>query len=354
MRVGQAARAERATRMAAALESARSHLPGLGLVAGGVLVALALTVLLPVTGTLVWAVVVGVVVAAVGSRFGWELGAGSRWHPGVRFAARRLLRVGVVLLGFQLALGEVLDLGAGVLALVAATVVVTFAGTRALGRWLGVSPGTGLVAAAGFSICGASAIAAVGAATDAEEDEVATGIALITVTGTVAIFALPWAGQALGMPPVDYGIWVGASVQEVAQVVAAASVVSGALSVAIAVKLSRVLLLAPMVALLSARRQHAPGTPRPPIVPLFVVGFLLASVARSVGLVPPDALVVTDRVGTIALAAALFALGTGVRIIPRRGQWAAARNVIRPVLLGLASWLIALVVPLAGLWLLPG
>lgn len=313
-------------------------LPGLAVVVPGVVIAIMLGWAVPVAGALVWAVGLGLLVNNVGRDL-------SRMRPGFEFATRRLLRIGVVLLGFRLAAGDVLALGPAVLVLITLTVAATFAGTMGLGRALRVPAGITVLTAAGFSICGASAIAATGAVTEAEEDDVAAAIAAITLFGTVGIVAMPAVGAALGLPAPTYGTWVGAGAPEVAHVVAGASTVSGAVAVAIAVKLARVLLLVPMIAVVGARQRRAgdPDTPRPPVVPLFVVGFVAACLIRSTGVVPGPVLGAIELASTILLAAALFALGAGVRIAGLRA------NGPRPFLLGLLSWLLASMVPLAFL-----
>ncbi|WP_417854081.1 putative sulfate exporter family transporter, partial [Actinoalloteichus caeruleus] len=132
----------------------RQLVPGLLLAVVGVLVAFGFHLVLPAVGVLTAAVVLGVLVRNAGLV---PVSAG----PGLTVAAKRVLRVGVVLLGLQLALPEVLRLGAGTLLAVVVTVTVGFLGTVALARLLGVGRGLGLLVATGFSICGASAIAAV-------------------------------------------------------------------------------------------------------------------------------------------------------------------------------------------------
>lgn len=319
-------------------DTLRSLLPGLALVVPGVLAALMLGWAIPVAGALVWAVGLGLVANNVGLDL-------APMRPGLAFAAKQLLRVGVVLLGFRLALSDVLALGPAVLVVIVLTVAATYAGTLLFGRLLRVRPGTALLTAAGFSICGASAIAATSSVSDTDEDDVAAAIAAITGLGTIGIVAMPALGSVLGLSAQEYGVWVGAGAPEVAQVVAGASAVSGALSVAIAVKLARVLLLVPMVALVGARRSDR-SAGRPPLVPWFVVGFVSACLVRSTGVLPTELLGLLEWVSSGLLAAALFGLGAGVKLSALRA------NGPRPPLLGLLSWSIALLVPLLGLKLI--
>ncbi|MET8981867.1 putative sulfate exporter family transporter [Streptomyces sp. NPDC004539] len=279
--------------------------PGLLATVIGTAAAYGLAALVPAVSALTAAVVLGV---AVGGLLPEEA------RPGMRRATRACLRLGVVLLGLQLAVGEILGLGAGMVAAVVATVLVTFLGTLLLGRLIGVPPGLSLLVATGFSICGASAIAAMDSVTDSDEEEVATAVTLVTLYGSAAIAFLPFLGGALGMSPEHLGTWAGLSVHEIAQVVAAASTAGpAAVAAAVVVKLTRVVLLAPMVAAVGAVRRGRAEGGRPAPVPLFVLGFLATMLVRSTGAVPEPVLSSAKAVTTLLFTAALFALGSGVR-----------------------------------------
>lgn len=315
-------RAQRAPHPAAPL------LPGVLLTAIGVAAAYAISLALPALSALTLAVILG----AVTSHLPF-LPAAAR--PGLAWSMRKLLRTGVVLLGLQLSVTQLLGLGLGTLLSVLCTVVVTFLGTLLIGRLLGVSRGLNLLVATGFSICGASAIAAMEGVVDAEDEDVATGVALVTLYGGLAIAAVPAVGAWLGLSGTGLGSWAGMSVHEVAQVVAAASPAgAAAVTAAVLVKLGRVVLLAPLVAIVGAveRRRHpATSGARPPLVPLFLLGFLVMIAARSSGLLPAGVLTSAETLTTLLLAGALFALGTTVRIP------ALLRTGGRAVLLGLCS-----------------
>jgi uncharacterized integral membrane protein (TIGR00698 family) len=194
-----------------------------------------------------------------------------------------------------------------------------------------------LLVAAGYSICGVSAIAAVNGSIEADEDHVAVSVALVTLFGTFAMVVLPAAGLALGLENHDLGSWIGASTHDVGQVVAAGSTVGAvAASTAMIVKLTRVALLAPLVAVVAWRhRRHAStgeNRQRPPLVPLFVAGFLGTMLIRSTGFLDDRALDAIGHVERGLLVSAMFALGAGVdlRRIRSLGH--------RPLLLGAIAW----------------
>ncbi|MBK1787447.1 YeiH family protein [Prauserella cavernicola] len=307
----------------------RGILPGLLVAGAGTAVAFGLNQVAPAISALTIAVVLGVCVGGL-------LPASAQ--QGLRWATKKFLRVGVVLLGLQLGLGEVFGLGAGTVVAVVITVLVAFFGTILLGRLIGVSRGLGLMVATGFSICGASAIAAMDSVSESDKEDVATGVTLVTLYGSLAIFLMPVLGGALGMAPEHLGAWAGLSVHEVAQVVAAASPAgAAAVAVAVVVKLTRVVLLAPMVAgvsIMQRRNAESGSGARPPIVPLFVVGFLVMMLARSAGVVPSVVLERANVLTTLLFAAALFGLGSSVRLgaLLRTGRRGLALGAMSTVL----------------------
>lgn len=295
----------------------RALVPGLGVAAVAVLLATAATRIVPGVSAAVIAVAFGVALTNLG-------GLHRSLTPGLRFASRRVLRVAIVLLGLQIALPELLALGWQALAVVAMGTGVTFIATRWIGGLVGVSPRRSLLIATGVSVCGAAAVAAMHEVAGSDDDDVAAAIGVVVLYGSASIVTLPLLAGALGLTPHQLGLWTGASVHEVAQVAAiGAAAGAGVLAAAVAVKLARVILLAPIVGLTSLVLRRTTGdrstsTPsgaparRPPVVPLFVAGFVVAVAARSLGAVPAGVIEVIPGLTSVLLAVALFALGTGV------------------------------------------
>lgn len=287
----------------------------------GAACALVVHLVLPAVSPLLVAILAGAVLSNVAS-LGGELP--DSLAPGLRVASHRLLRLGIVLLGLQLVMGDILGLGVPVLLGAVVVVAGGIGATLLAGRLLGVSRSQSLLIACGFSICGAAAIAGVdGVLRRRKSDETATAVALVVIFGTLMMAFLPAASALLGLDDRAAGVWTGASVQEVAQVAAAAGILGApALKVAMVVKLARVLLLAPVLAIVSFDQRRADGgTRRGPLVPLFVLGFLAAVVVRSVGILPAGVLEVAGFVQTGLLAAAMFAFGCSVnwRVLRRAG-----------------------------------
>lgn len=330
-------------RAASGARLVRADAPAAALLAALAAVAFALGLAVPSVSPLLWAVALGAAAAPIG-----RLRAAP--FTGVRNCGGLLLRTGVALLGLQVSLDQLADVGFGGLLLAAGTVIATLLLTLQAARLLRVSPELALLIATGSAICGASAIVAMNAVTRAGEEHVAYAIATVTVFGTVAMLALPPAAALLGLSGGQAGLWAGASIHEVAQVTAAGGAVSAAaLELATLVKLARVMMLAPVVAIAAAvgssSGRPAAGGALP--VPPFVVGFLALVAARS--LLPlPDSLVEGARLAsTILLAAALVALGMNVRLRALRTAGA------RPLLLGALATLVASATALALVLVLP-
>lgn len=285
--------------------------PGVGVALAVAVPAWALAKLVPVASPLLVTVLVGALVTNT-------IGVADALRPGLAFTGKKLLRVGIVLLGLQVSLRDIADLGIGMLGVVVAVVVGGLVTAEFAGRALGIRPPLRSLIGAGFSICGAAAVAGVeGVLPERRQEDVVTAIALVVVFGTSMIALVPLVAAALGLDPHTAGLWAGASVHEVAQVVAVGGIVGhGALAVAVVVKLARVLMLAP-VAIWFGRRARLQGHDREgartPLVPLFVLGFLAAVLLRTTGMIPNDALTWASAIQTVLLAAAMFALGCDVR-----------------------------------------
>jgi uncharacterized integral membrane protein (TIGR00698 family) len=334
-----------------------------------------------VTGRFAW--VPGVVVAGVGAAVGWAVHAllpAVPWltatlvlgvivgcipparraldgvlKAGLAVASRRVLRLGIVVLGLQLSLVDIGRLGWLAVAVIVALVAIGFGVVYLLGRAIRLPGDEPVLLAAGFSICGVSAVGAMSAARRSEPSDGGAPIAMVTLFGTAAIAILPALAVPLGLGHgTVYGDWVGASVHDVGQVVATAgSAGTAALAAAVVVKLTRVLMLAPMVAIASVatrRRMRAAGDdvrgPLPPVVPLFIVGFVVFVLIRTFVPVPTPVLDGAALVQSALLAVALFGIGASLRLerLVRSGPRALATGAIGwVVILGLG-----LLVPLAA------
>lgn len=316
--------------------------PGLALCAAASGTAWAITRLVPIVSPLLVAILLGIAVAATRP-------LPEAVRPGLAFSGRSVLRAGIVLLGLQLSLREIAGLGAGAIAIVVAVVVGGLTGALLVGKWLGLCWTQRLLIACGFSICGAAAVAATDGTVDADEDEVATAIALVVVFGTLMIAVVPLGVVALGLGDDTAGLWAGASIHEVAQVVAAGGIIGGgALSAAVVVKLARVLMLAPVLIWVGWRQRKLMAadaradTRLPPLIPLFVAGFVAMVMVNTWLPVPAGVREAAAVVQTLLLGAAMFALGCGVRVGDLR------RAGPRPLILAVFTTALVALIGLVG------
>ena len=246
----------------------------------------------------------------------------------------------IMLLGLQLTAQEIAEVGVAGVAVIAATLIATFVVTKGLGRLIGVDRKLAELIAAGTSICGASAVIAVNTVTDAHDEDVAYAVACVTIFGSIAMFLYPALPGVLHLAPRAYGLWSGASIHEIAQVVAAAfqagKEAGGYGTIA---KLTRVTMLAPVVitlGLLASGRGHHQGpgaTRRNAPMPYFVLGFIALVIVNSLIVVPPGlkAWIVPGTTFLLSLALAAMGLETDIRMLRAKG--------LRPLLLGALSWL---------------
>lgn len=306
--------------------------PGLALTGGIVAVAFALRLWPPlqILSPMILAILIGMALHNI-------LGTPALAKPGVTFALRRILRAAIVLLGLQLTAAQIVEVGAAGVAVIVLTLGATFLFTVQLGRLLGVEAKLAQLIAAGTSICGASAVIATNTVTRAPDEDVAYAVACVTVFGSIAMFLYPLLPGVLDLAPRAYGLWAGASIHEVAQVVAAAYQDGQAAGeFGTIAKLTRVMMLAPVVLGLGllARRSHGgreAGAARPP-APWFVLGFIAMIGLNSLITLPAELKAGLVTLTTVLLSMALAAMGLETDIARLRAKG------LRPLLLGLAAF----------------
>ncbi len=318
VRAATSPRAERGTPPATAQAGRRpAWLPGLAVAILVALVSLVLGSLeeralgQPLIEALVLALLIGVVMRnALGERLVAAL------TPGTALAARQVLEVGVVLLGAGVFAPELLRAGPALLGLVVAGVASGIAVGFGVGRLLGLGTKLAVLVAVGNSICGNSAIAAVAPVIRAEKKDVASAIGLTAVIGLAMVLGLPLLIAPLALSHYQYGVLAGMSVYAVPQVVAAAfpvSQLSG--EVATLVKLTRVLLLGPVVLVMSLLfRGGAARRGASAYLPAFVLGFLGLAALRSLGLLPELVVGPMRDASRLLTVVAMAGLGFGVEL----------------------------------------
>ena len=303
-------------------------LPGLAVALGLAVVATGLGRLVPVVGAPVSGIVLGIVagVAVPGLR-------GARWSAGSAFAGKKVLQLSIVVLGAGLSLHQVVDVGWTSLPVMLGTLAVALGGAWILGRLLGVRGDTQLLIGVGTGICGASAIAATTAVIGAERSKVAYAVGTIFTFNIAAVLVFGPIGHLLGLSQHAFGLWSGTAINDTSSVVAAAfGYGPDAGTYGLVVKLTRALMLVPIVLVLAWRRSGGSVAPHK-VVPGFLVGFLATSALNTAGLVPAAWQPAIGAIGTFLITTALVGIGLGMRPAEIRAAGP------RPLLLGGLLWL---------------
>jgi uncharacterized integral membrane protein (TIGR00698 family) len=329
-----------ASRPRRALAPLGALLPGVGCTAALAAGATVLGGVAPLVGAPVFAVLAGIVIAALRK-------PSARLRPGITFTSKKVLQGSIVLMGLGLSLGQVLSTGARSLPVLLGTLVAALAMAWLAGRLLGLRGDTRTLIGVGTAICGASAIAATDAVIGADEADVSYSIATIFTFNIVAVLAYPSLGHVLGLSQHSFGLWAGTAINDVSSVVAASAIYGhAAASYGVIVKLTRTLAIIPIclgLAALRSRRSRrmedvtgqpaARGFSMRRIVPVFIIAFVAAVAANTAGLVPAGWHHGLSDLSTWMITAALAAIGlsTDVRHIRRAG--------LRPLALGAVLWI---------------
>ena len=236
---------------------------------------------------------------------------------GVLFAKQHLLRLGIILYGFRLTFSQIAEVGVSGIMIDILTLSSTFLLACVIGQKVfGLDRQTSWLIGAGSSICGAAAILATEPVIKAEPSKVTVAVATVVIFGTLAIFLYPMMYPLLAhwFSPDSYGIFIGSTMHEVAQVVAAGHAISPeAENAAVIAKMLRVMMLAPFLIFLAARvKQLAPAGSAQTgkiTIPWFAVLFILVAVFNSFHLLPGALVQALITLDTVLLAMAMAALG---------------------------------------------
>ncbi|NET34122.1 MAG: YeiH family putative sulfate export transporter [Cyanothece sp. SIO1E1] len=269
------------------------------------------------------------------------------FQPGIRFSLKRILKFAIILLGLQLSLSQLMEVGTGGLAIIAVTLISTFIFTCWVGKNLGISRELTQLIASGTSICGASAVVATNTVVEGSDEDVAYAVTIVSLFGTLSLLLYPLVATLLNLTPDVFGIWCGTSIHEVAQVVGAAfqrGQASG--EMATIAKLSRVLFLVPILltlGLVSTRSKHTSEKLKLNQLPIpwFVFGFIALLLLNSVNILPLDLKDWIIQANRFLLTIALAAMGLEISLHKMR------QTGLKPLYLGAISWIFISVVGLS-------
>ena len=254
----------------------------------------------------------------------------SAWGTGITFSGKKILRFAIVFYGFRITFQQIMDVG-----LSGFTVsLIMLSTTFILGTYLGIKifkmdRDTSMLTASGASVCGAAAVLATEPVLKAEGYKTAVAVSMVVLFGTISMFLYPVlyttiiepATGFLHMTPEQFGIYVGGTIHEVAQVVAVPASVPGAPEVmansAVIVKMTRVIMIAPMLIVLGiylsmqAKKSGAAASGVKLVIPWFAVYFIGMAGFNSLNLVPENIVSVINQIDTFLLTMAMTALGMG-------------------------------------------
>jgi uncharacterized integral membrane protein (TIGR00698 family) len=301
-------------------------------------VALVFGFWLPVIGAPVFAIVLGLVIASIRP-------LPEAFGPGIAFASKVLLQWSIVLLGAHLSLSQIVHGGLASLPVMLGTLAIVLIVAYVVGRMLGIDRDLRRLLGIGTAICGGSAIAALSGVIDVDRSDVAYALGTIFAFNVVAVLTFPALGHLMGLSQSAFGLWAGTAINDTSSVVAAAFVYGTAAgSAAVVVKLTRTLLIVPIVGYYAWRRiaSHEGGAVDwMAVIPWFILWFLIAAALESLGWIPAPW---QDPLQHLALFAIVVALaGVGLSSDFKRIRSAG----LRPLTLGAILWVTIAVSSLA-------
>ena len=289
--------------------------------------------LIPLVGGPVFGILLGMVIA-----LGFSDSV-TKIKEGATFSGKKILQFSVILLGFEMNIFRVLEVGRESLYVMAFTLTSAFLAAWFFGKLLKIDRITGILIGVGTSICGGSAIAATAPVVNANDKEVAHSISTIFLFNIAAVFVFPFLGHLFQMSDTGFGIWAGTAVNDTSSVLATSysfSNESGKL--ATIVKLTRTLMIIPITFVLSIyiSRQNSDGVESKfslaKAFPYFVVGFVLTAILNTTGFLPPILSQGLATLGKFFIVVAMVGIGLNTHL----GQL--IRNGFRPILLGFCCW----------------
>lgn len=245
------------------------------------------------------------------------------WKKGFQICTKHILRLGIILYGFQITLQEIFDVG--MLGFFAATFIVlsTFFLALFLGKKINLDSETSALVGAGSAVCGAAAVLATEDTIHAKPEKTSVAVATVVVFGTLAMFLFPLFLQIFQPFSAEKtGIFLGATIHEVAQVVAAGNMISPQIAeIAVIVKMTRVLLLVPFLFFLGIffaktlqKSTKSFGKTLQKSLPWFAVFFLFVILIHSIFPLEKNVLAIIKNIDIFLLSMAMFALGLGTNI----------------------------------------
>ena len=267
------------------------------------------------------------------------------FEHGIKFTSKKILQYSIILLGFEMNLFNVLEVGSQSLYVMLFTLSAAFLTAYFVGKLMKLVGKTTTLIGVGTSICGGSAIAATAPFIQARDKDVAHAISTIFLFNIIAVFIFPALGHMLRMTDTGFGMWAGTAINDTSSVVAAATAWSSAagnntaLAFATIVKLTRTLMIVPITLALaiytakkSSMENNISAFNFSKIFPWFVLWFVLASIMNTFAGIPVQVSGALTEAGKFMITMAMVAIGLNTNIIYL------IKNGLKPILLGLCCW----------------
>lgn len=302
---------------------------------------------LNIMGQLVIAILIGILLRAI-------VGVPKNLITGTNFSSKKLLRVGIILLGMRLNLVDILHAGPKVFTIAVINIVFTLFAVYGLTRLFKVEKRLGILTACGTAICGAAAVVAIAPQIKANDDETAIGAATVAILGTIFTLVYTMLYPILGLSAHGYGIFSGATLHEIAHVIAAAAPGGkDAVDIAVIVKLTRVALLVPVAILIGIWTNRANRTQsgkknetswRSIPIPWFILGFLGMSALNSLRILSVTFAEHVVFISYMLIAMAMAGLGLNVDVVTfrRLGLKSFGAGFIGSILLSILGYLLVI------------
>lgn len=236
-------------------------------------------------------------------------GLSQEYRPGVEFSLKKLLKWGIVLLGFKLNFLTVIELGPKMVVIVVLLITLVLTISRKLGNVMGLNPKLSTLIGVGSSICGASAIVAMSQVIEADDDDSVLAVSIISFLGTIGVLLFSSLSLVTNMSDIGYGTWSGLSLQGVAHAIAA-SFARGEVAgeVGTIVKMTRVLMLAPVSVVLSKQFSNNKDTKKVG-VPKYVLLFIGTAVIGTLGIIPQNIISLLTKASSYFILMAMISMG---------------------------------------------
>ncbi len=268
------------------------------------------------------ALTIGIV---LGMLYANTVGVQERLAPGIRFSLKKLLKVGIVLLGFKLNFQALIELGPKMSIVVILFVPFVLTTAAIMGKRMGVNNKLAVLIGVGSSICGASAIVAMAPTIDANDDDAIIAVGVVSLLGAIGVLAYSGIAAVVSMTDVQYGIWAGLSLQGVAHALAAAFArgdVAGEMGTFI--KMERVLMLVPMSVILGSIFAKGKTDNKRAAFPMYVLYFIIAGALASTGWIPGDVLKLLGKGSSYLILMSMIGMGLMVDFASLRSKGAKA------------------------------